>query len=158
MPVAPSKEIEWIGIPHAVQSFGMELLWQECAARPEQNVFVSPLSVFLALAMAENGAGGETKAAMRRVLRVPPEVEARQVNEEAKRLLALLQSKGGIELSDRERAVDGHRIPACSGVRSSVRGVFRCGRENAGYEESGVGGRNQPMGCRENARKDFADC
>lgn len=97
--VAPSKEIEWIDVPHAIQSFGMELLRQECAARPEQNVFVSPLSVFLALAMAENGAGGETKAAMRRVLRVPPEVEAGKVNEEAKRLSALLQSKGGIELS-----------------------------------------------------------
>lgn len=86
-------------IARAMQSFGMELLKWECAARLKQNVFISPLSVFLALAMVENGAGGETKAAMRKVLRLPAMAEARDLNQAAKHLLDALGSKAGIELS-----------------------------------------------------------
>jgi serpin B len=82
-----------------MQSFGTELLKWECAARPKQNVFVSPLSVFLALAMAENGAGAETKTAIRKVLQLPAAAEARELNQAAKHLLEALGSKGGIELS-----------------------------------------------------------
>src|SRR5271157_3853111 len=71
-------------VPSAVQAFGLELLKQECASRPRENVFISPLSVYLALAMAENGAGGETKQAMRRALRIATDAEARKLNAEAK--------------------------------------------------------------------------
>jgi serine protease inhibitor len=86
-------------VPSAVQAFGLELLKQECASRPRENVFISPLSVYLALAMAENGAGGETKQAMRRSLRIAGDAEALKWNAEAKQLVQELQRKAGIELS-----------------------------------------------------------
>jgi|HubBroStandDraft_6_1064221.scaffolds.fasta_scaffold16853_3 serpin B len=86
-------------IPSAVQAFGLELLRQECSSRPRENVFISPLSVYLALAMAENGAGRETKQAMRRALRIAADADALKLNTEAKQLLQELQRKAGVELS-----------------------------------------------------------
>jgi serine protease inhibitor len=83
----------------AIHAFGLELLREECAARPKENVFISPLSVYLALAMAENGAGGETKQAMRRALRIPADAEALKRNVEAKHIMEALQKQDGIELS-----------------------------------------------------------
>ncbi len=86
-------------VPSAVQAFGLELLRQECESRPRENVFISPLSVYLALAMAENGAGGETKQAMRRALRIAADAEALKWNTEAKQLVQELQRKAGVELA-----------------------------------------------------------
>lgn len=53
--VGAGGEIEPKRMSAAVQNFGIALLTLECSARPNQNVFISPLSVFLALAMVENG-------------------------------------------------------------------------------------------------------
>ncbi len=86
-------------VPSAIQAFGLELLKQECESLPRENVFISPLSVYLALAMAENGAGGETKQVMRRALRIAADAEALKWNVEAKQLVQELQKKPGIELS-----------------------------------------------------------
>jgi serine protease inhibitor len=83
----------------AIQVFGLDLLRQECTARPKENVFISPLSVYLALAMAENGAGGETKQAMRRVLRIPADADTLKRNVEARQLMEALQKQEGIELA-----------------------------------------------------------
>src|SRR5882724_10478743 len=87
------------GVEFSLQSFGLTLLQQESAARIKQNVFISPLSIFLALAMTENGAAGETKAAMRKVLALPPDASEEAVNESAAALLKLLQSRGEAELA-----------------------------------------------------------
>ena len=87
------------GAEFSLQSFGLALLQQESAARFKQNVFISPLSIFLALAMTENGAAGETKAAMRKVLALSPEASEEAVNESAAALLKLLQSRGEAELA-----------------------------------------------------------
>ncbi len=87
------------GAEFSLQSFGLTLLQQECAAKIKQNVFISPLSIFLALAMTENGAAGETKAAMRKVLALPPDASEEAVNESAAALLKLLESRGEAELA-----------------------------------------------------------
>src|SRR5271154_661969 len=72
----PTPEVTaGMDIRSAIQAFGLELLREECAAKPRKNIFVSPMSVYLALAMVENGAGGETKRAMRRVLRTAADAE-----------------------------------------------------------------------------------
>jgi serine protease inhibitor len=55
----------------AEKDFGLRLLRDIVDRKPKQNVFVSPLSVFLALQMAENGAAGATRAAMRKTLGLP---------------------------------------------------------------------------------------
>jgi len=85
--------------PGAIQAFGIDLLKHECALHPKQNVFISPLSVYLALAMVENGAGGETKRAMRKALKVPYDVEDDGLKTEAKRVVQMLRLQGGIELA-----------------------------------------------------------
>jgi serpin B len=49
--------------------FAFDLLDQIAAASPSANVFISPYSVSSALQMVQNGAAGETKAEMQRVLK-----------------------------------------------------------------------------------------
>jgi serpin B len=87
------------GAEFSLQSFGLALLRQESALTLKQNVFISPLSIFLALAMTENGAAGETKAAMRKVLALPTDASEEAVNESAAALLKSLQSQGEAELA-----------------------------------------------------------
>ncbi len=55
----------------AQRSFGLRLLRDMAARQPRQNVFVSPLSIFLALDMAEHGAAGTTRTAIRKALALP---------------------------------------------------------------------------------------
>jgi serine protease inhibitor len=87
------------GVGFSLQSFGLALLQQVSALTLNQNVFISPLSIFLALAMTENGAAGETKAAMRRVLALPIDASEESVNESAAKLLKSLKSQGEAELA-----------------------------------------------------------
>lgn len=84
----------------AQNRFGLELLARVALERRHENVFVSPSSVFLALTMAETGAEGRTRAAMRRTLEVPAGVSEDAMHESAAALLKALRSHdGGIELS-----------------------------------------------------------
>jgi serine protease inhibitor len=87
------------GVAFSLQSFGLTLLRQESAQTPKQNVFISPLSTFLALAMTENGASGETKAAMRKVLALPTDANEETFNECVVTLMKSLQSQGKAELA-----------------------------------------------------------
>jgi len=82
-----------------MQPFGLTLLQQETALTLKQNVFISPLSIFLALAMTENGAAGDTKAAIRKVLGLPTDTREEAVNESAAALLKSLRSHGEAELA-----------------------------------------------------------
>lgn len=87
------------GIGGCIDDFGREFLYRECIRQPNQNVFVSPFSVFLALAMAESGAGGATKTAMRRALRLPPDASDAEVRETASTILKKMRPRGEAELS-----------------------------------------------------------
>lgn len=87
------------GIGGCIDAFGHEFLYRECIRQPHQNVFVSPLSVFLALAMAESGAGGATKAAMRRALRLPADASDAEVRDAASAILKKMRPRGEAELS-----------------------------------------------------------
>jgi serpin B len=60
----------------ASNGFGFRLLRQVFQEQPRENVFLSPTSLSIALAMAYNGAGGATKAAMAHALGVPDDVNA----------------------------------------------------------------------------------
>jgi serine protease inhibitor len=104
----------------AIEAFGMDLLKKECDARPERNVFLSPLSVYLALAMIENGAGGATRQAIRTALRIPSDATAETLNAEAKRLTEALNKKEGVELevanavwSDRQAPLEPDFVNTC---------------------------------------------
>jgi serine protease inhibitor len=89
---------EETGLAGAVQTFGLGLLREECGQNPKKNVFLSPLSVFLALAMAENGARGETKVAMRKVLGMREDATEELVNEAVGALLRGVEARGRAEL------------------------------------------------------------
>jgi serpin B len=51
-------------------TFGLRLLRERSGRQPRENVFLSPLSIALALQMAESGAAGSTRSAMNKVLAV----------------------------------------------------------------------------------------
>lgn len=72
---------------HANNGFAFELLRE--VAEPGQNVFVSPLSVSMALGMALNGAAGETFEAVRSGLRLP-DLAMDEINEGYRGLRDLL--------------------------------------------------------------------
>ena len=79
--------------------FGLKLARELAAARPGENIFISPLSVFLALAMTGNGAAGSTKAAMWHTLGLPAGLTDSALNEAAQSLTKLLESEKGVQLA-----------------------------------------------------------
>jgi serpin B len=83
----------------AVNSFGMKLLADVAGERRHQNVFISPLSVFVALTMTETGAAGKTQAAMRNAMAVPDNLNDDALHQSASALLKALALRKGVELS-----------------------------------------------------------
>ncbi len=83
----------------AQNAFGLKLLAHVATERRHENVFVSPTSVFLALAMLENGAAGNTRTAIRRTLELPAGVSEDAMHESAAAMSKTLRSHEGIELS-----------------------------------------------------------
>jgi serpin B len=83
----------------AVSEFGLKLLAAQAAQRQRTNVFLSPLSLFLGLAMVENGAEGETRAAIRRALAVPADLSEDGLQAGAAGLQKTLRAREDIELS-----------------------------------------------------------
>jgi serine protease inhibitor len=57
----------------AINTFGLRLL-EDMSRGKHEDVFISPLSVFFALAMAESGSEGRTRADMRKAMAVPTQV------------------------------------------------------------------------------------
>jgi serpin B len=86
-------------VSQSLHAFGLTLLQEEVSQIPKQNVCISPLSVFLALAMTETSAGGETKAAMRRALALPADASQEEVNESTVGLMKKLRASRGAELT-----------------------------------------------------------
>src|SRR5215467_15024717 len=74
----------------AVNTFGMKLLADVASQRRHENVFISPLSVFVALTMTETGAAGKTQAAMRNALAIPNSLSDDALHQSASGLLKSL--------------------------------------------------------------------
>jgi serine protease inhibitor len=90
------KEIKLTGeqveIIEGSNRFGLELFSEILALEDTgENIFISPLSVHLALSMAWNGAGGTTRDQMREVLAYPA-VSDEVINNSIKKLIADLLS------------------------------------------------------------------
>ncbi len=83
----------------AQNQFGLKLLADEAGHHPRENVFLSPLSIFLALAMTENGAAGKTRSAMRETLAIPAGLTEDAFQEAASALSESLRSRPDLELS-----------------------------------------------------------
>ena len=83
----------------AVRTFGLKLVTAVASQNRHKNVFVSPLSVFAALAMAETGSAGQTQKSIRETLAVEPSVSETTLHESLSALLQSLKSQKGVELS-----------------------------------------------------------
>ena len=78
-----------MAVNRSAMDFGFELLDKLQAGAPYENIFISPLSISMALAMTLNGADGETYAAMAKTLRAAGLAEQAR-NEAYKSLIELL--------------------------------------------------------------------
>jgi serine protease inhibitor len=75
----------------ASNSFGFDLFKRLRGRAADENVFFSPLSVTVALAMTYNGAAGETKKAMARVMKIEG-MNGAELNRASAELLSALKS------------------------------------------------------------------
>jgi len=98
-PVDPVVIAQGKPVSAAVNDMGSKMVADLAAQQPQKNIFISPLSIFMALAMAESGAGGTTRDAMRQALAVPQEMSDDQLHGSASALLKVLQAERGAELS-----------------------------------------------------------
>ncbi|MFQ5824742.1 MAG: serpin family protein [bacterium] len=69
--------------------FGFKLFKEIVKAEPDTNIFISPLSVSMALGMTLNGANGETKAAMEQTLELVG-LTTEEINQSYQSLIELL--------------------------------------------------------------------
>lgn len=90
----PSQETHTVSNTKVTSTaaFALDLLKQEVAAKPGENVLVSPLSVSLALGMTANGARGNTLKGMTSVLGIESDLGANNKGYAA--LLELLKRSG----------------------------------------------------------------
>ena len=70
-------------------AFGIRLFKQISQAQPDSNIFISPLSVSMALSMTANGADGSTREAMRTTLG-SQDINEDEINASCKSLIDLL--------------------------------------------------------------------
>jgi serpin B len=97
-PVDPALIAQGKDASAAMNGMGLKMVAALSARRPRQNVFISPLSIFMALAMTESGAGGATRDAMRQALAVPPGLSDDQLRGSASALMKVLKAERGAEL------------------------------------------------------------
>ena len=94
-PVGPDQEHQhgpdWYakGLVESDNSFGLKLFREIAKEQPDSNVFISPLSVSMALGMTYNGADGSTKEAMEKTLEVSG-LTVEEINLSYKNLIRLL--------------------------------------------------------------------
>jgi serine protease inhibitor len=85
------SETSWYskGLVESDNKFGIKLFKEIAKDEENENIFVSPLSVSMALGMTYNGADGETKEAMEKTLELS-DLTMEEINESYKNLINLL--------------------------------------------------------------------
>jgi len=109
----------------AVNAFGLKLLAETAGHGKGQDIFISPLSVFFALAMTESGAAGQTRADMRKALAVPATVGEDALHESASALLKSLQAQTGVRLSIANALWSDARLPLAPGFVERARNFYQ---------------------------------
>lgn len=112
-----------ISAAQASDAFGLNLMQLLVADQPGKNLFVSPLSVFLALAMTVNGAVPETRKALQAALHLPDDLA--QSNAACRELLTVLtqpEPDVTLELANALWAITPHRF--ASDVQARIQAAF----------------------------------
>lgn len=82
----------------AIATINNKLAWdlfnEETAAKPDKNVLISPFSIVTALAMANNGAGGNTLAEMLKTMHCSG-CDVQSVNQQLKNLTSFMTKESG---------------------------------------------------------------
>jgi serine protease inhibitor len=117
-----SQRVE--AVATAANTFGLKLLADVAAHNRHENVFVSPLSVFSALAMAESGAAGPTQSAMREALSVPASLSEGAFQQAASTYLKIPQSQDDAELSIANALWSDIKLPLAPGFVQSCRNFY----------------------------------
>lgn len=89
--LTPTDRDYWKHIVQANNTFGVEMLKVIAQARPLDNIFISPTSIFLVLSMLYNGAAGNTAQQMSTALRLP---RAQEINPWNRQLINHLCASG----------------------------------------------------------------
>ncbi len=108
----------------AQNEFGMHLLRAVVHEKPGSNVMLSPLSAFLAFAMAESGSAGSTRTAMRKALTLPDK-EAAVLNGSIDALTRVLGMPGGAEFLVANALWTGETAPIAPAFIKQCEVVFR---------------------------------
>lgn len=108
----------------AVNSFGLNLLADVTARQKHENVFLSPLSVFIALAMTESGAAGPTRTDIRQALAVPAGMSEDALHESASALLQSLRAQKGVDLFIANALWSDLRLPLAPGFVERCRKLY----------------------------------
>jgi len=89
----PIRELSAIEkkVTEADNNFGLKLFRQIISSETDKNIFISPLSISMALGMAYNGADGETRAEMHSILEFG-DLTAAEINQSYRNLIELLSS------------------------------------------------------------------
>ena len=116
--------------------FGLKLVEAEAAAKPNSNVFVSPLSVYLALAMTEGGAEGKTRTAMRHALSVPPSMTHETMQEAASALMQSLRTQQGVDLSIANAVWSSPKLPLSTAFVERSKAVYDAEAKTIDFQQS----------------------
>ena len=106
--------------------FAFDLLKQIAAEQPDKNIFISPFSVSTVLQMAANGAAGETKAEMQRVLETGG-LPAESLNAACRDLNQSLNSQTNVILNLADAIWFQEGLPLKSGFVSVNQHFFQAG-------------------------------
>lgn len=95
-------------VVHAYTGFGFNLFEQLVTAAPDSNLFISPTSAAIALAMTYNGAAGDTRAGMAEALGISG-IALEDVNRANLDWLAALRDTGDPKVIERTAARSWYR-------------------------------------------------
>jgi serpin B len=123
-----------------VNSFGLKLLAEMAGHGKGQDVFISPLSVFFALAMTESGAAGQTRADMRKALTVPGTVGEDALHESASALLKSLQAQTGVRLAIANALWSDARLPLAPSFVERCRNLYQAEASTLDLSSPGAAG------------------
>ncbi len=124
----------------AANIFGRKLLADITAHNRRENIFVSPLSAFSALAMAESGATGSTQSAIREALSVPASLSEDALRQSTSTYLKTLQSQDGAELSIANALWSDTKLPMSHGFAQLCRNFYEADATTLDFNKPATAG------------------